>query len=123
MAAAWSKTSFALTLYRLTTDRPFMRAFLWFAIISINLACSGVVVVTWAQCTPAEKVWRPSVEGSCWPKSVHINYNIFAAVYSGTMDLVLALLPWLLIWKLTLSKKEKFGMLVAMSMGVLYVFP
>ncbi|KAL2752994.1 hypothetical protein ACRALDRAFT_1078017 [Sodiomyces alcalophilus JCM 7366] len=119
LAAAWSKTSFALTLYRLTADRPYMRAFLWFSIISINLACGGVVVVTWAQCTPVEKVWRPMLEpGSCWPKSVHINYNIFAAVYSGTMDIVLALVPWILIWRLTLSKKEKFGMLVAMSMGV-----
>ncbi|ROT38186.1 hypothetical protein SODALDRAFT_324596 [Sodiomyces alkalinus F11] len=120
LAAAWSKTSFALTLYRLTAERPFMRAFLWFAIISINLACGGVVVITWAQCTPVEKVWQPNLEpGTCWPKSIHINYNIFAAVYSGTMDIVLALVPWILIWRLTLSKKEKFGMLVAMSMGIL----
>lgn len=41
-------------------------------------------------------------------------------VYSGAMDIVLAFVPWKLIWTLTMNKKEKFGVLVAMSMGILY---
>jgi hypothetical protein len=40
-------------------------------------------------------------------------------VYSGAMDIVLALLPWKIIWPLTMNHKEKIGVLVAMSMGVL----
>lgn len=39
------------------------------------------------------------------------------------MDIVLAFVPWKVIWSLTMNKKEKFGVLVAMSMGVLYVHP
>jgi hypothetical protein len=35
------------------------------------------------------------------------------------MDIVLAVVPWKIIWSLTMNKKEKFGVLVAMSMGVL----
>lgn len=49
---------------------------------------------------------------------IQIRYNMFTAVYSGAMDIVLAVLPWKIIWILTMNKKEKFGVLVAMSMGV-----
>ncbi len=41
-------------------------------------------------------------------------------VYSGAMDIVLAILPWKIIWALTMNRKEKVGVMVAMSMGVLY---
>ena len=40
-------------------------------------------------------------------------------VYSGAMDIVLALVPWRIIWSLTMNKREKFGVMVAMSMGIL----
>ena len=35
------------------------------------------------------------------------------------MDIVLALLPWKIIWNVAINKKEKVGVLFAMSMGVL----
>jgi hypothetical protein len=35
------------------------------------------------------------------------------------MDFVLALLPWKIIWNLQMKGKEKFGVAVAMSMGIL----
>lgn len=37
------------------------------------------------------------------------------------MDVALAFLPWKFIWDLQMSKKEKIGVVVAMSMGVLFV--
>ena len=37
------------------------------------------------------------------------------------MDFVLALLPWKLIWKLQMKRKEKVGVALAMSMGILCV--
>ena len=41
------------------------------------------------------------------------------AGFSALMDLVLALLPWKLIWGLQMKTKEKLGVAVAMSMGIL----
>jgi hypothetical protein len=35
------------------------------------------------------------------------------------MDLLLTLLPWLIIRNLQMKGKEKFGVAVAMSMGIL----
>ena len=33
---------------------------------------------------------------------------------------MLSLLPWRIVWTVTINKKEKIGVVVAMSMGVLY---
>lgn len=35
------------------------------------------------------------------------------------MDFILALLPWRIIWGLQMKKKEKVGVALAMSMGIL----
>jgi len=35
------------------------------------------------------------------------------------MDITLAMIPWKLIWGLQMRKKEKIGVAIAMSMGVL----
>jgi len=37
------------------------------------------------------------------------------------MDIVLALLPWAIIWKLTMRKMEKIGVAIGMSMGIVLV--
>lgn len=41
------------------------------------------------------------------------------AAYSGTADVVLALLPWKIIWNAKIRRSEKLGALFAMSMGIL----
>jgi hypothetical protein len=35
------------------------------------------------------------------------------------MDIILALLPWKIVWTVTINKREKLGALVAMSAGIL----
>jgi hypothetical protein len=40
-------------------------------------------------------------------------------VISGVMDMMLALLPWSIVWKLQMKKKEKLGVALAMSLGIL----
>ncbi|KAK0716611.1 hypothetical protein B0T21DRAFT_64537 [Apiosordaria backusii] len=116
LAACWSKTSFAITILRISNG--WMKYLVWFIIVTVNLSLGAAIALTWGQCTPIAKIWQPKLEGECWPKFYQVRYNIFTAVYSGAMDIVLALLPWRIIWKLTMNKKEKFGVLVAMSMGV-----
>ncbi|KAL3297350.1 integral membrane protein [Colletotrichum asianum] len=118
IAACWSKTSFALTLLRIANER-WMKYLIWFIMISVNIALGLNVLFTWIQCTPVEKTWRTaSTPGTCWDKSIPMNYNTFTASYSGAMDIVLAILPWKIIWGLSMTKKEKFGVSLAMSMGV-----
>lgn len=44
--------------------------------------------------------------------------NFVGLVYSGVADIVLALLPWKIVWEATIVRREKVGALIAMSMGV-----
>jgi len=41
--------------------------------------------------------------------------------YSAALDIILAILPWPLIWTLQMTKREKFGVALAMSMGFMCV--
>ena len=47
------------------------------------------------------------------------NYSVITAVYSAFVDFALSFLPSYLIWNLQMEIKEKIGVLIAMSMGVL----
>ncbi|KAK3954330.1 hypothetical protein QBC32DRAFT_336455 [Pseudoneurospora amorphoporcata] len=115
-AAIWSKTSFAITLLRLT--HGWMKGLLWFIIITMNIAMGLTALFPWVSCTPINKAWEVFTPGKCWDPKVTVHYNIFSASYSAVMDIALALLPWSVVWKLQMKKKERFGCALAMSMGV-----
>lgn len=116
MGQVWSKTSFAMTLLRITG--PKTKIFVWFLIITINVFMTLGAIFFWVQCTPFSKAWTPlMVGGQCWDPKVNISYGIFASVYSGVSDLALAVVPWQVIMGLNLKMQEKLGVALAMSMG------
>ncbi|KAF9878152.1 hypothetical protein CkaCkLH20_04190 [Colletotrichum karsti] len=116
-AAVWSKTSFAMTLLRIE-GKGWTRYLIWVAIISMNLLMGLNAMAGWVQCAPIEKNWHPTLPGTCWDPKVAAYYGVFAAGYSALMDILLALLPWKLIWGLQMKLNEKIGVGIAMSMGL-----
>ncbi|KAI1442826.1 hypothetical protein F5Y02DRAFT_429439 [Annulohypoxylon stygium] len=114
-AIAWSKTSFAVTL--LNIDKGRIRIVIWAIIVSTNLLLVMAAFSFLFQCSPVEKLWNPTVPGTCWPDMNRV-LSMLASAYSGFMDFVLALLPWTFIWKLNLRREEKIGVAAAMSMGI-----
>jgi len=76
-AAIWSKTSFALTLLRLTEG--WTKWLVWYIIVSMNIAMGVSALMVWIQCTPISKGWHPFEEGTCWPPTVLVYYDIFSA--------------------------------------------
>lgn len=122
MANSLAKTSFAFTLLRILPQR-WARTLLWAVAVSLNLANACLVVFIYAQCADARSVWDPARYPSrCWPPSVLTDFAIFVGAYSGAMDFVLAVLPWTVLPKLQMRAREKFGVAVAMSLGVVCVF-
>ncbi|KAH8904827.1 hypothetical protein BR93DRAFT_916595 [Coniochaeta sp. PMI_546] len=118
IAVTTSKTSFAVTLLRLATKR-WHRWAVWSIIATLNTVMGLTALFLFVQCTPVYKAWIISASGTCWDSRVTISYSIFAGAYSAAMDFILALFPWFLIWNLQMNKKEKVGVAVAMSLGVL----
>ncbi|KAI9931517.1 hypothetical protein ASPWEDRAFT_25609 [Aspergillus wentii DTO 134E9] len=117
MACSLGKTSFAVTLLRIVVKR-WMVALLLFIIITMNIVTILAALFVFVQCEDPRHLWDPSTPSKCWPTDVWTNYALFVGAYSGLQDFILALMPWTIVWKLQMKKKEKFGVAIAMSMGV-----
>jgi hypothetical protein len=70
-----------------------------------------------AKCTPFEKIYKSNVPGTCWDKNKLGKFQLFAAYYSAILDFVLAFIPWQILKDLTMKRREKIGVAVAMSLG------
>lgn len=117
LGAAWSKTSFAVTLLRLTVVSH-VRYLVWFIIVSLNIFLTFTAFLPLFQCTPMGKSYDPRVEGSCWDRTLVLVLTIFGAAYSAAADFALAIIPWVLIWNLQMNLKEKIGVGICMSLGI-----
>ncbi|GAB1315642.1 hypothetical protein MFIFM68171_05852 [Madurella fahalii] len=115
-AAVWSKTSFGITLLKITDG--WIKKLTWFCIISMNVAMGLSALLPWVNCTPIRKAWDLYAEGTCWDPRIKTSYDIFSAAYSALMDITLAFLPWKFLWSLQMKPREKIGVGIAMSMGV-----
>lgn len=118
-ASTFSKISFGVTLLRLTTGK--IRWTVWFCVVTLFVFMLPSAFIIWIQCTPTAKAWDPALEGHCWDPVYTVNYGIFNAAWCAVADFYLALLPWTLIWGLQMRIREKIGVGIAMSMGLLYV--
>ncbi|KAI1378734.1 hypothetical protein F4677DRAFT_453404 [Hypoxylon crocopeplum] len=115
LAIAWSKTSFAVTLLRITRGKT--KAFVWMIIITMNIFMTVGALSLFLQCSPVAKSWDDNIPGTCW-HTFNAVAGMFSSAYSALIDFVLALLPWPLIWHLHMKTKERIGVAVAMSMGI-----
>lgn len=78
LATTTSKTSFAITLHRITTKK-WMKWFLIFVIVTINISMNLVWIFGFAKCTPLRRVWDKTVPGTCWDTTRLVKYQLFAA--------------------------------------------
>ncbi|KAI6778463.1 uncharacterized protein J7T54_000358 [Emericellopsis cladophorae] len=116
IATTTSKSSFALTLYRIT-DASWMKYLLVFIIVTTNVSMNLVWIFGLAKCTPLKRVWDKDVQGTCWDLHKLVKFQLFAAYYSAILDFVLAGLPWQIIMGASIRRREMVGVAVAMSLG------
>ncbi|KAK0750323.1 hypothetical protein B0T18DRAFT_428285 [Schizothecium vesticola] len=104
------KLSFALTLLRLPAR--WLRLVAVYIIVTLTLTLGFSCATVFVECSAARR------KDNCIPLEIAVRYNMFSCVYSATMDVALAFLPWQFIWSLQMSRKEKVGVVTAMSMGL-----
>ncbi|KAG5984369.1 hypothetical protein E4U55_005044 [Claviceps digitariae] len=117
MSCAFGKTSFALTLLRVAAQR-WAIVLLWFIMISMNVLHIIISFFVFLRCEDPRHLWNPSIPSECWSATLFDDISLFIGSYSAATDFILALLPWAILWKLQMKKREKFGVAVAMSFGV-----
>ncbi|KAF5025084.1 hypothetical protein F66182_2853 [Fusarium sp. NRRL 66182] len=118
IATTVSKTSFAITLYRIATNQ-WMKYFLIFVIVTINISMNLVWIFGLTKCSPFEKVLVPHHPGTCWNRKQLLQFQLFAAYYSAILDFVLAFLPWAILMRMSMRRRERLGVAVAMSLGAI----
>lgn len=114
LAACWSKTSFAFTLLRLPIG--WMRSLVWTIIVTLNVAMHMSALSIWIECPFSEIAEDDRI---CIPIPLAVKFGIVVGGYSAAVDFTLALLPWKFLWHLQMQRREKIGVLIAMSMGAL----
>lgn len=117
LGAAWSKTSFAVTLLRAT--KGLLHCLTWCIIGSMNLILACNVLLQYIWCQPSSAIWTKGTKGACWDKEVIIYYSIAAGGYSAAMDIILTIIPWWVIKELKMQTREKVGVAVCMSLGIM----
>ncbi|KAI1379587.1 hypothetical protein F4677DRAFT_409721 [Hypoxylon crocopeplum] len=115
LATVMSKTSFGVTLLRVTEGR--MKMLVLFLTVTMNLAVFLYIIFTFFKCEPKIYSW---IKGpGCWSTAKYIHYGIFAGAYSAFVDFSFAIIPWFLIMNLQMRTREKFGVAIVMSCGVI----
>ncbi|KAI0841234.1 hypothetical protein F5Y06DRAFT_216008 [Hypoxylon sp. FL0890] len=115
LATVMSKTSFGVTLLRVTEGR--LKMIVLFLTVTMNLAVFLYIIFTFFKCEPKIYSW---IKGpGCWSTAKYIHYAIFAGAYSAFVDFSFAIIPWFLIMNLQMKTREKFGVAIAMSCGVI----
>lgn len=77
LGTAWSKTSFGITLLRISSG--WVKAFVWFLIVSTNLVLTASGIILWVQCVPLKKLLSEAEDGTCWPKKIVEHYQTFGS--------------------------------------------
>jgi hypothetical protein len=91
---------------------------LWGVAISNLLMNSITIGMIFTQCSPRQKIWDSDLPGTCDGRLRNQTVAYFQGSWSAVCDLVLALYPIILFWKVRLSVRVKVGLCVLMGLGV-----
>ncbi|KAI1428898.1 hypothetical protein F5Y12DRAFT_639887 [Xylaria sp. FL1777] len=74
------------------------------------------IVVSAISCFPHEKIWHPTLPGTCFNTKAFIISN---ATLNLVSDIIILALPQRLIWNLKMSRQKKIGVSLVFAVGVI----
>ncbi|KAH9876617.1 hypothetical protein J1614_003749 [Plenodomus biglobosus] len=112
------KCSICMLILRIKNERV-LRYCLYTMMAGLILTNLWPIIILLAECNPVKKYWKPQTPGTCWPTKVRI-YSIYVQVaYSVITDLICALLPIVVLWRVKISLPTKVGVCGLMSLGLI----
>ncbi|KAK8075322.1 hypothetical protein PG997_009985 [Apiospora hydei] len=91
----------------------------FFAVVAVAVSKSSFIItllrlveVTWHKAA----LWF--MLHNCVPSDSVVGLGVYAAGYSAVMDLVLTAFPSVVIWGLQMKRREKMGIILSMSLGL-----
>lgn len=118
-AFSFPNVSIAILIVNILDPNPWRARFLygmcWLQVLSAML----IVVLIFTQCRPVEMMWNPAVQGTCWDPDIFNGYSYFVSAYTTLTDIILAIVPITVLWKLQMPKSTKVGICIMMAMTLL----
>lgn len=115
MAYSLPNISVAIVLNHIIAPSRYFRLAIYVIAIAQSIIAAISCILLFAQCTPSEHLWNPTVSATCMSPSVITNYSYFVGAYSAFTDIFLAIVPVMVFWKLQLKIKTKIGLCLLMS--------
>ncbi|OJJ64699.1 hypothetical protein ASPSYDRAFT_39450 [Aspergillus sydowii CBS 593.65] len=111
--------SIAILINNLLDPNPLRsRLLLGMSILQVIFAMISVFLV-FLQCKPTAALWDHTIEGDCWPESVFYDFSYWVSAYTTMTDIILAIVPVSVFWKLQMPRSTKIGVCVMMSLTLL----
>ncbi|KAI1762264.1 hypothetical protein GGR53DRAFT_502048 [Hypoxylon sp. FL1150] len=83
--------------------------------VNVCLYSSTILVMSWA-CKPRERIWHRYIPGTC----INIDaFNISLSAFHLSFDLLMIIIPNRIIWKLSLTVRQKIGVSMVFSVGII----
>ncbi|KAH9885328.1 hypothetical protein F4778DRAFT_761137 [Xylariomycetidae sp. FL2044] len=114
---AMAKLSMGLFLLRVVQVR-WHKVALWAAVVVTTATSLALTVMLWNQTTPVKTSWDPLRTPGQWNIQIQ-PMSVGLGVWSSICDFFFAIFPWLFIWSLRMSQREKVMLAGGMSLGVI----
>ncbi|KAK3207682.1 hypothetical protein GRF29_96g28712 [Pseudopithomyces chartarum] len=118
MSPCFGRISYAILLLQLIPTAKTKRRFLWAVMGTQFVVDVGTVIVSFAQCKPVSAYWGPDAKKHCWDPVVQQYTGFFQGSVCSLVDLILAVFPAHLFWKLQMKLQTKISLSILMGLGV-----
>ncbi|KAF1846575.1 uncharacterized protein K460DRAFT_283445 [Cucurbitaria berberidis CBS 394.84] len=121
-AYSFIKLSIGFFLLRLA-DRTKWRSFLIFMLVFIAMFTIGSTFAIIFQCQPVRAGWDyqlrpPTGTAKCYAPDIFKNVGVFNSSINIATDLVFALIPIPMVWKLQINMQTRIGLAIILSLGL-----
>ncbi|RAH50718.1 uncharacterized protein BO95DRAFT_438481 [Aspergillus brunneoviolaceus CBS 621.78] len=118
-AFSFPNISIAILVSHLLDPNP-LRTRCLYAMVTMQVVFAMVsIFIVFFQCRPTQKLWDAAREGQCWDASVFDDFSYWVSAYTTMTDVVLAVVPIRVFWKLQMRTATKVGVCIMMGLTLL----
>lgn len=110
------KFAVVILLAKILDPTRWHKMIMWIVSILYLLLAVGMLVINFAQCTPAAAQWG-GAPGYCWDRKITVDYAMTLGVCSALFDFYLATYPTVVLYKLMLNWKKKLALSSSLGFG------
>lgn len=118
LAIAFGKMAVIQFILQLEGTNRNGKRILYFCAASNYLVSFLFIPLLWAQCSPVNKIWNPSVPGTCSGAKTYTAFAYFQGTFGATLDTALALYPAIMLWHLQVKLHIKLGLIILFGFGI-----